>query len=88
MAGDAINLSEPMDQLTAEEWEAVGFSRTQFEDRLGDRLARDKLSPAVGSRAPDFQLEVLSSDGKRTGTLLRLSSLFGKPIGLVFGSYT
>jgi len=88
MASDAINLPEPMDRLTAEEWEAVGFSRTQFEDRWGDRLARDKLSPAVGSRAPDFQLEVLSSDGKRTGTLLRLSSLFGKPIGLVFGSYT
>ena len=88
MASDGINLPEPMEQLTAEEWEAVGFSRTQFEDRWEDRLARDKMSPAVGSRAPDFQLEVLSSYGKRTGTLLQLSSLFGKPIGLVFGSYT
>ena len=88
MTSDAINLPEPMEQLSPEEWEAVGISRTQFEDRWGERLARDKMSPAVGSPAPDFHLEVLSSVGKRTGTLLRLSSLFGRPIGLVFGSYS
>ena len=81
-------LPEPMELLTAEEWEDSGFTRAQFEDRWRARLERDRFSPKTGSPAPDFILEVLTSEGKRSGELFQLSSLFGRPIGLVFGSYT
>ena len=83
-----LNLPEPMENLTAKEWEDSGFTRAQFEDRWRARLERDRFSPKTGSAAPDFILEVLTSEGKRSGELFQLSSLFGRPIGLVFGSYT
>ena len=38
--------------------------------------------------APDFELERLSPEGRRTGQTFRLSSGRGRPVGLVFGSYT
>ena len=81
-------LPEPMEHLTDEEWEDAGFTRAQFENRWRARLKRDRFSPKTGSPAPDFILEVLTSEGKRSGELFQLSSLFGRPIGLVFGSYT
>ena len=45
---------------------------------------REKHAPKVGDEAPDFQLPVL--DGK--GATVRLSELRGKPVALIFGSYT
>ena len=77
-----------MEDLTAEEWKDSGFTRAQFENRWRARLERDRFSPKIGFPAPDFVLEVLTSEGKRSGELFQLSSLFGRPIGLVFGSYT
>ena len=81
-------LPEPMENLTDEGWEDAGFTRAQFEDRWRARLERDRYSPETGFPAPDFILEVLTSEGKCSGDLFQLSSLFGRPIGLVFGSYT
>ena len=49
---------------------------------------REKRVPAVGDAAPDFELELLSDDGKRTGEYVRLSALRGTPVLLYFGSYT
>ena len=85
---DQLVLPKPMENLTDEEWKDSGFTRTQFEDRWRARLERDRFSPATGSLAPDFILEVLTFEGNRSGELFQLSSLFGKPVGLVFGSYT
>ncbi len=58
----------------------------------GERLARlreamerrEELAPKVGDEAPDFQLPVLHEMGAR----VRLSNLRGKPVALIFGSYT
>ena len=83
-----VKIPAEMDKLTANEWREIGFSRAEFEDRWRERLERDQGSPTIGSIAPDFELEVLSRTGKRTGNLLKLSSFYGKPIGLIFGSYT
>ena len=83
-----VKIPAEMDKLTANEWREIGFSRAEFEGRWKARLERDKGSPAIGSDAPDFELEVLSKAGKQTGTFLKLSSFYGRPIGLVFGSYT
>ena len=40
--------------------------------------------PEIGSKAPDFDLAVLDGDGAR----VRLRELRGRPVGLIFGSYT
>ena len=85
---DQLVLPKPMEHLTDKEWEDAGFTRAQFENRWRARLERDRFAPETGSPAPDFILEVLTSEGKRSGELFQLSSLFGRPIGLVFGSYT
>ncbi len=49
---------------------------------------REKRVPQIGDPAPDFELERLTGDGKRTDQRVRLSSLRGKPVLLYFGSYT
>ncbi|MCH7998997.1 MAG: redoxin domain-containing protein [Chloroflexi bacterium] len=45
---------------------------------------REERAPNVGDEAPDFELPVL--DGK--GATVRLSELRGRPVALIFGSYT
>ncbi len=49
---------------------------------------REKRVPQIGDPAPDFELERLTDDGKRTDQRVRLSTLRGKPVLLYFGSYT
>ena len=50
--------------------------------------ARQVHVPQPGDDAPDFELDVLDPDRKRSGETVRLSSLRGKPVALMFGSYT
>ena len=40
--------------------------------------------PEIGEMAPDFDLAVLGNSGER----VRLANLRGKPVGLIFASYT
>ena len=54
--------------------------------RLADE--REQRVPNVGDMAPEFELERLAADGKRTGEFVSLSALRGKPVVLYFGSYT
>ncbi|HIE69928.1 MAG TPA: hypothetical protein EYP98_07005 [Planctomycetes bacterium] len=60
----------------------------QVEVTALQRQAREATVPMVGGEAPDFVAEMLGRDGARTGEQVRLSDLRGKPVGLVFGSYT
>ncbi len=53
--------------------------------QLREAMARrEERAPKVGDEPPDFELPVL--DGK--GAKMRLSELRGKPVALIFGSYT
>lgn len=72
------------------EWLAArDLTRDQLRTFIEGRVIRDReRSPKVGDDAPDFEVEVLDDKGKRTGEMTRLSSHFGTPIGLIFGSYT
>ncbi len=45
-------------------------------------------APKAGMEAPDFEVEKLTAGGDRTGEFFQLSSVRGKPIALVMGSYT
>ena len=66
----------------------MGISRAEFAERWRTRLERDVGAPKVCTRAPDFDLEILSSERGQTGETFRLSSARGQPVGLIFGSYT
>ena len=51
--------------------------------RIGRTLLRILLRDA-----PDIELERLDAHGARSGEMVKLSSYFGRPVGLIFGSYT
>lgn len=76
------------DELPPERWRQAMQTRDEYEAMVRERSARDRLAPKVGEPAPDFVAEHLSADGSRTGKLFRLSTALGKPLALVFGSYT
>ena len=71
-----------------EPWIAFGISEQEFDEFEKSNMERDKRVPKIGSLAPDFEAERLTSDGGRTGEMLRPSSIRARPIGLVMGSYT
>ena len=88
-----IALPEKFEKIVVnatEEWlETRGKTRDQLRSFIEKRVIRDReKSPKAGDVAPDFELEKLDDHGKRTGEMMRLSSNFGTPIGLIFGSYT
>ena len=62
------------------------ITEAEFEAHMAEEKARESTVPQVGSEAPDFVADVL--DRQRTAEQVRLSSLRGKPVGLIFGSYT
>tara|TARA_Y100000588_G_scaffold386900_1_gene483473 strand:+ start:355 stop:627 length:273 start_codon:yes stop_codon:yes gene_type:complete len=74
----------------ADEWlETRGMTREQLRSFIEKRVIRDnELSPKQGDDAPDTELEILNGNGTRSGETVKLSSYFGKPVGLIFGSYT
>lgn len=58
-----------------------------------DKLVRERepieqAAPRPGDPAPDFTAERVSAAGARTGEMVRLTSLSGKPVALLFGNYT
>jgi len=66
----------------------MNISKEDFEVIAKNMAEREKRTPAVRSPAPDFELRRLSSEGALTDETLRLSGLHGRPVALVFGSYT
>lgn len=77
-----------IDAIPPELWKQMNISKEDFLKLREQMVEREKRTPAVGTEAPDFEIERLSEKGKRTGETLRLSSRRGRPVGLVFGSYT
>jgi len=58
-------------------------------DALAQRGRPDR-APEVGAEAPDFELVRLTTEGEpgAEAERVRLSDLQGKPVALIFGSYT
>lgn len=65
-----------------------GISDEKFEAHMAEEEAREAIVPAVGIMAPDFVADVLDRARKSTGETVRLSDLRGKPVAIIFGSYT
>ncbi len=74
--------------ISDEELKFRGRTREGMRQGWLERIERDRNSPRIGDEAPDFGLERLSPAGERTGDHLRLSALRGRPVGLIFGSFT
>ncbi len=68
--------------------EISDITEAEFDALWAHQQARQADVPQPGSPAPDFDLDVLDGERLRTGESLRLSSLHGKPVALIFGSYT
>ena len=81
-------IEEVIRNVSDEELEFRGWTRAGVRAEYAKRVKDDVRSPQVGDLAPDFKLERLASTGERTGDFLSLTSLRGKPVGLIFGSYT
>jgi hypothetical protein len=74
--------------ISDEELEFRGRTREGMRQNWRQRIERDKGSPRIGEEAPEFELERLSPAGMRTGETVKLTSLRGRPVGLIFGSFT
>lgn len=64
------------------------MSEQEFDQMFVDNKVRQANVPELGSPAPDFELDILDKENGRTGDKIQLSSLRGRPVGLIFGSYT
>jgi len=78
---------DPM-SLDPARWKRINMSVEEYKAMRASMLAREAGAPEIGAMAPDFEIERLSPTGGRTGETFRLSSTRGKPVALVFGSYT
>lgn len=76
------------DAIPSERWAQMMLSRQEYESMVRERAERDQQAPKVGEPAADFVAARLSPSGSRTGDEFQLSTARGRPVALVFGSYT
>jgi hypothetical protein len=85
-----MKISYPEDWRTIppEKWTRMNTTPEAYAAMRAERVEREKRAPEVGVPAPDFEVERLGVDGRRTGERFKLSSTRGRPVALAFGSYT
>ena len=59
-----------------------------MEHLRAERMPLEKAAPTVGSPAPAFSAECLAANGAQTGEFVSLADFAGRPLALIFGSYT
>jgi len=64
------------------------ITEEEFEAHMAGEKARETDVPQVGSMAPDFTADVLNHEHNLIGKTVTLSDLRGKPVGIIFGSFT
>lgn len=63
----------------------TGPMTSEMFSRVREAMAkREERAPNLGDEAPDFELPLLHGDGEA----VRLLDLRGRPVALIFGSYT
>ena len=68
--------------------EISDMTKEESDAMMAGQKARPVNVPKVGTKAPDFCIERLNRNRKRTGESVQLSALRGKPVALLFGSLT
>jgi len=81
MTQEMRSLYKNMAQIAIDGTPMTGEKMSALRDLM---LRRDQLAPNIDNEAPDFDLPVLHGDGER----VRLRDLRGRPLALIFGSYT
>ncbi|MEN8159677.1 MAG: hypothetical protein ABFS41_06385 [Myxococcota bacterium] len=76
------------DKIPPELWKQMNITKEAFAEAMAQMMEREKHVPQVGDPAPDFALRRLGPDRKPTDGRVQLSELRGRPVALVFGSYT
>lgn len=69
-------------------WKDWNISKEEWVEYIQARIRHDIAAPKKNDIAPDFSVERLDRNGLRSGDMVSLSSFSGKPIALLFGSYT
>ncbi len=88
MSDDLIISYPPADALSDADLERMMLAREAYTAMREERVERERHAPRVGAPAPDFRVERLSPDGTRSGEYFQLSEARGRPVALIFGSYT
>ena len=88
MSEELVISYPPPDALTEADFERMLLTRETYTAMRDARVERERHAPQVGAPAPDFTVERLSADGMRSGEFLTLSQTQGRPVALIFGSYT
>lgn len=78
----------PPEALTDADLERMMLTRDAYTAMRDARVERERHAPVVGAPAPDFRVERLATDGTRSGAFFQLSESRGRPVALIFGSYT
>jgi len=61
-----ISYPEDWREIPPERWTRMNLTPEAYARMRAERAERDRRSPAVGDPAPDFEVERLSPEGKRT----------------------
>ena len=92
MTEELVITYPPPESLSDADFERMMLTRAGYTAMRDTRIEREKSAPRIGEMAPGFTLERLSATGKRTGKrtgkTFRLSQARGRPVALIFGSYT
>jgi hypothetical protein len=88
MIEDLVISYPPPEALTDADFERMLLTRDTYTAMRDERVERERHAPKVGVAAPDFSVERLSAEGKRSGEYFTLSETQGRPVALIFGSYT
>ena len=88
MTEELVITYPPPESLSEADFERMMLTREAYTAMRDARIARERHAPKVGETAPDFQIERLGANDARGGDLLQLSETRGRPVALIFGSYT
>ena len=77
-------LIPPTELMPEEFWQEKGMTKELYELTRQFVIEREAQTPKVGDQAPDFELQNING----SSAPIRLSSLYDKPVALIFGNYT
>ncbi|MDD9906161.1 MAG: hypothetical protein OXT06_21540 [Rhodospirillaceae bacterium] len=88
MTEELVITYPPPETLDDADFERMMLTREAYTAMRNARISRERHAPKVGDMAPDFRIARLAVDGTHGGDPFQLSETRGRPVTLIFGSYT